>query len=172
MEIEDSDYRQFIVDCQEEDVFSAFVSVNETAYSGKKLTTNSLVPGRLSNPKFFSFWKDELLADEFVLDTIKNGYKFPFSSAPPSSFCPNNKSMLVNSEFAYAELLRLESLGCISRVEEQPFICLPLSVVFIKKLRLVVDASRHLNPYLQDRKIKLEGLEVRESLLQKGDLSN
>ena len=45
--------------------------------------------------------------------------------------------MLDNSEFDLAELLRLERLGCISRVEEQPILCLPLSVVFSKKLRLI-----------------------------------
>ena len=68
-----------------------------------------------------------------------------------------------------AELTRLEALGCIRRVEHQPFIVLPLSVVFSKKLRLVVDASRGLNPYLLDRKVKLENLEVAETTLQQGD---
>ena len=45
--------------------------------------------------------------------------------------------MLDNSEFDLAELLRLERLGCISRVEEQPILCQPLLVVFSKKLRLI-----------------------------------
>ena len=45
--------------------------------------------------------------------------------------------MLDNSEFDLAELLRLERLGCISRIEEQPFLCLHLSLVFSKKLRLI-----------------------------------
>ena len=73
--------------------------------------------------------------------------------------------MLKESDFAYSELLRLESLGCIERVSEQPYLCLPLSVVFSKKLRLVVDASRHLNPYIVDRKVKLEGLDSRKKKL-------
>ena len=42
---------------------------------------------------------------------------FPFISTPPSSYCANNKSMLNQRDFAYQELLRLEKLGCISRVE-------------------------------------------------------
>ena len=46
-----------------------------------------------------------------------------------------------NREFGYNELLRLEALGCISRVDVKPYIVLPMSVVFSKKLRLVVDAS-------------------------------
>ena len=68
-----------------------------------------------------------------------------------------------------AELLRLEQLGCISRVKERPYIVLPLSVVFSRKLRLVVDASRGLNPYLVDRKVRLENLEVAEMTLSQGE---
>ena len=32
-----------------------------------------------------------------------------------------------------------------------------------------MDASRHLNPFLEDKKIKLEGLDVREQILRHGD---
>ena len=71
-----------------------------------------------------------------------------------------------------SELLRLESLGCITRSRVQPYLCLPLSVVFSKKLRLVVDASRHLNPYMSDRKIKLEDLNAREQILSPGDFQS
>ena len=68
-----------------------------------------------------------------------------------------------------AELIRLEQLGCIERVPERPFIVLPLSVVFSKKLRLVVDASRGLNPFLMDRKVKLETLDRAEQVVKEGD---
>ena len=67
------------------------------------------------------------------------------------------------------ELLRLEALGCIVRVKEQPYVVLPLSVVYSRKLRLVVDASRGLNPYLEDRRVKLEDLETAEDVLQPQD---
>ena len=147
----------------------AQVLVNNASYTGRRLTTDVRVPGRIGNPKFFNFWRDELKASPFVLSTISEGYKFPFKAYPPGGICANNKSMLVQSDFALAELLRLEKLGCITRVDTQPFLCLPLSVVFSKKLRLVVDASRHLNPYLEDRKIKLEDLDVREQLFRKDD---
>ena len=65
-----------------------------------------------------------------IVKVLKNGYKIPFKSIRPPSFCDNNKSMLKEKDFAYQELLRLESLGCISRVKERPYIVLPLSVVF------------------------------------------
>ena len=49
--------------------------------------------------------------------------------------------------FVRAEVLRLEKLGCLTRVAENPHIVLPLSSIFSKK-RVVIDASRALNPYL------------------------
>ena len=154
---------------EEESPDLAELIVNNASYAGRRLTTDVRVPGRIGNPEFFNFWKDDLKASPFVLSTISEGYKFPFKSLPPGGICNNNKSMLRNNDFALAELLRLEKLGCISRVNSPPFLCLPLSVVFSKKLRLVVDASRHLNPYLEDRKIKLEDLDVREQIFRKDD---
>ena len=153
----------------EEDPALAQLLVNNANYMGRQLTTDVRVPGRIGRPEYFPFWRDELKASDFVLATISEGYKLPLSDIPPSSFCDNNKSMLKQKDFAYEELLRLEKLGCISRVSEQPYIVLPLSVVFSKKLRLVVDASRHLNPYLMDRKVKLEDLNVREQIFQQND---
>lgn len=167
MDCENIDFRPFVFEDLEEDV--AKMLVNNSNYVGKKLSTDSRVPGRINNPEFFSFWKDELKASDYILDVIKNGYKIPFKSIPPPSFCDNNKSMLKEKDFAYQELLRLESLGCISRVKERPYIVLPLSVVFSKKQRLVVDASRHLNPFIEDRKVKLEDLEVGEKMMKQGD---
>ena len=154
---------------EEEEVGLIDVLVNNGNYEGRKLVTDVRVPGRIGNPKFFPFWRDELKASPFILSTISEGYKLPFESIPPPGIYQNNKSMLRESDFAFTELLRLEQLGCISRVESAPYLCLPLSVVFSKKLRLVVDASRHLNPYLEDRKVKLEDLSLREKILQQND---
>ena len=67
------------------------------------------------------------------------------------------------------ELLRLEALGCIQRVVDQPKIVLPMSVVFSKKLRLVVDASRGLNPFCTKRGIVLEDLEHVQHTVRQGD---
>ena len=165
----DSDLREHVFELPLEESELAKVLVNNANYAGKQLSTDVRVPGRIGRPEYFEFWRDELKASDFVLNVIKEGYKFPFTSMPPASFCKNNKSFFDHRDFAYHELLRLESLGCIRRVKEQPFVTLPLSVVFSKKLRLVVDASRHLNPYLKDRKIKLEDLNVSEQMLKQGD---
>ena len=66
---------------------------------------------------------------------------------PPPSFTLNNKSALEDRPFVRAKLQRLEDLGCIVREREQPTIVLPLSRVFSNKMRLVLDASRGLNPF-------------------------
>ena len=150
LEHHDEDFELASALTQEE--FVADELVNESHYAGRRLTTNIHVPGRIGNAEFFNFWRDELKASEFVLKTISEGYEFPFSEIPPPGEHKNNKSMIREKDFALAELLRLEKLGCISRVTDIPYLCLPLSVVFSKKLRLLVDASRHLNPFIRDRK--------------------
>ena len=166
---DDVDLRHHVFELPPEEEEVAKLLANNSVYVGKKLTTDARVPGRIGKPEYFSFWRDELKASDFILNTIRNGYKFPFDSVPPESMCKNNKSFMQNREFGYNELLRLEALGCISRVDVKPYIVLPMSVVFSKKLRLVVDASRHLNPYLEDQKIKLEDLDVGEQMIKDGD---
>ena len=143
--------------------------VNESIYMGKQLSTDTRVPGRLGKEEFFPFWRDILKAPQFILDTISQGYKFPLEKEPPGAYSRNNSSFLKNRDFGLTELLRLEELGCISRVKEQPYIVLPLSVVFSKKLRLVVDKSRTLNPYIKDQKVKLESLDIAEQMVSQND---
>ena len=46
---------------------------------------------------------------------------------------------------------------------------LPLSVVFSNKMRLVVDASRHLNPYVELESTKLDSLEDLTCLVERGE---
>ena len=138
----------------------ANIMSNESSYVGKKLTTDVRVPGNICKPEFYNYWKKTLLAPEFVLETLRDGYKFPLSQTPPPSFEPNNRSALNERKFMIAELMRLEKLEVISKVIERPHLVLPLSVVFSKKLRLVVDASRALNPYIEAQKINLEDLRI------------
>ena len=65
-------------------------------------------------------------------------------------------SARLDSEFVRSEVKRLEKLGCIQKVSERPYIVLPLSSVFSKKKRVVVDASRALNPFLKHRRLRLQ----------------
>ena len=95
----------------------------------------------------------------------------PFLQDPPiARETVNNRSCLQNIDFALAELRRLESLGCISRVSPgECLVNIPLSVVFSNKLRLVVDCSRHINPFVQKRKVKLDSLCQFSLLVHQGD---
>ena len=110
-------------------------------------------------------------SSQYVLDTVKLGYKLIFidNVSPPSSFLPNNKSALSQETFLYAELLRLEKLGCIRKVSSRPHIVNPCSVVYSKKRRCVLDASQHLNKYCVRRKTVLADLSRIPYLVRQGD---
>ena len=129
-----------------------FSFTNQSEHSGKALVTDSRVPGRLLG---MHLKYEEFGAEEYVVETVRSGYRLLFDEEPPASFCRNNKSALSDSVFVRAELERLEQLGCIVRVEQRPHVTLPLSSVFSGKKRLVVDASRGLNPYCTARGIKV-----------------
>ena len=130
-----------------------FSLTNHVLHAGKALVTDSRVPGRLLGKQLLY---EHVGAEPYVVETVKSGYKLVFDEEPPPSFCRNNKSALCDSDFVRAELDRLEKLGCIVKVQQRPFITLPLSSVFSGKKRLVVDASRGLNPYCTARGIKVQ----------------
>lgn len=129
------------------------------------------VPGRIGSPEFFPFWRDVLEADDEILSIIKHGYKVPFigDTPPPPSHLDNNKSALAHPDFLISELLRLEKIGAIKRVDSRPRITLPCSVVFSNKLRLVVDAKRQVNPHVVKNKVSLDSLSSAEQVSQRGD---
>ena len=78
----------------------------------------------------------ELTNVECVINMVRRGYQLVFEDDPPAaSFTANNCSALEDNAFVRAQLERLESLGCIGRVEEQPLVVLPVSSVFSKKWR-------------------------------------
>ena len=129
---------------------------NESVYVGRKLTTDTRVPGNVHNQEFRKFWQEELKPNEYLFNIIQNGYRLPFKSLPPSHFSANNLSARKDEDFVRSEVFRLEKLNCIYRVNERPHLVLPLSSVFSKKKRLVVDASRHLNPYIEHRRVRLQ----------------
>ena len=73
---------------------------NEGVYMGKKLTTNTAVPGRLCRDKSYAeFYKDMLEADEKIVKMVANGYKVPFDEEPPDIFAENKKNCFAHSSF-------------------------------------------------------------------------
>ena len=148
--------RLFDVQCDDFDAKLVESIENEANYVGRRLVTNVEVPGNIHRDSFRAFWEETLQPTEMVRDTVRRGYALPFREVPPPSHEPNNKSALHDMSFVRAEVRRLEKLGCIYKVTEKPHLLLPLSSIFSKKKRLVVDASRALNPYLLDRQVRLQ----------------
>ena len=154
--------------CDESDVALVRTLTNDSSYVGRKLTTDTDVPGNIHKPKYREFWRDKLKPSDLVMRTIVEGYELLFESVPPPSFEVNNKSAREDMEFVRSEVKRLESLGCIMRVENRPRCVLPLSSVFSKKKRLVVDGSRCLNPYLKHRRVRLQDLRDVPEMVRSG----
>ena len=130
-----------LVDIDNDDVgnLSAFIetsvleaTLDSVANQVKLGDTNSAVPGRLLG-RVEAYV--EAGASEYILDTVKVGYKLVFidNKPPPSNFRENNKSALSKPVFLCEELLHLESLGCTKRVNSRPHIVNPCSIVYSKK---------------------------------------
>jgi hypothetical protein len=146
------------------------IGCRELGIVNRTFTTNPKVCGSIGRPECFGFWKNVLEAPQSVLDIISDGYKLPFRDGiiPPQSSLPNNKSGLENREFVDNQLYMYEAMGAIRATKTKPHLILPLSVVFSNKLRLVVDGSRNLNPFLEDLKVKLSHLDAANESLKAG----
>jgi hypothetical protein len=140
------------------------------AYLIGRFQQTQAVCGAIGKPRCFSFWKDKLGASQYILDVVSKGYKLPFKEGvtPPSSHLPNNKSALDNRPFVDDQLFMYERIGAIRATKIKPHLILPMSVVFSNKLRLVIDGSRNLNPYLEDQKVTLLHLDVANENLKAG----
>ena len=159
------------IDCLPDETYLLKSLVNESDYVGRRLTTDTRVPSNIHKPMYRDFWLETLKPSEYVKNIIQFGYKLPFTSEPPKSFSQNNLSARQDEEFVRAEILRLENLDCIERVDSSlVHIVLPLSSVFSKKKRLVVDASRGLNPYLEDRRVRLQDHRDIPTFVKCGDI--
>ena len=67
------------LDPEEGDLGLAEILENEAEYSGKKLSTNVRVPGRLcKESRFGDFYEDVLKADADMVAIVRNGYVVTF----------------------------------------------------------------------------------------------
>ena len=148
----------------EELVLSEEVAVGESQGTG---TIDTRVPGRLlGRQEAFK----RLGAEPYVVDTVQHGYKLVWERGPPPpSFTANNRSAREDLPWVRTEMGRLELLRCVKRVMEQPANVLPLSKVFSNKDRLVLDASRGLNPWCLSRGVKLDDLRCILNSIKEGD---
>jgi hypothetical protein len=102
---------------------------------------------------------NELNCGEYIANLLKFGYTLPLREYPPKSNLDNNKSALMKPDSVEDHLFMYESAGCIVATKEEPHLCLPLSMVWSNKERMVTDGSRSLNPFLWDCPVKLSKLD-------------
>ena len=69
--------------------------------------TDSRVAGRLKGRHQVY---EDLGADQYIIEVVKNGYKLVFDEIPPKSFTRNNKSAL-SMDFVYDELMNCPFFG-------------------------------------------------------------
>ncbi|CAG2243831.1 unnamed protein product [Mytilus edulis] len=87
-----------------------------------QLTVNSslLTPvGKLK--KSIHKWRD-IDTSMYILSVIEKGYGIPFKVLPDNVILRNNKSARDNGEFVIGEILKLTEKGCISEVNDIPFV--------------------------------------------------
>lgn len=125
------------------------------------------VVGRL--PRCLPFWRDTLKANQFVLDIIEHGYTIPFVEEPLPAYAANNRSALSHPVFVREAIDKLISSNVVREVDSPAYSCNPLTVVAgKKKLRLVLDLSRFVNPYVRYVHFKYEDWSVAEQVVQPG----
>ena len=91
------------IDCSPDDsLMVQNLLTNEGDYAGRRLSTNIDVPGNPHKLKFRSFWENDLKPSTFVLQTIQDGYKLPFSQIPPSSFEKKQQVGQGGQDFCYS----------------------------------------------------------------------
>lgn len=114
------------------------------------------------------FWRETLKASQSVLACIEQGYCVPFVSEPPAFYADNNRSALQHSQFVTDTIQDLLKSDCIEQVRTAPHCCSPLTVAEGKKLRMVLDLSRHVNEYVQYCQFKYETWSDVQQVISKG----
>jgi len=137
-------------------------SVGETwSPQGSGPSLSDVIAG-IHRPKAREYWRHVLRASPYVLRWIDEGYPLSFTCGIPArSRLPNNGSAKLpeNVSFVSEALQELEQAGAIEKVQKRPHTVLPLQVAWSKgKRRIIVDASRQLNDFLPDGKVRLDHL--------------
>ena len=116
----------------------------QTADSGMPEVEACTVKERLG--KCIPFWREELCAPPWVIDTITEGYVLPLMSESPPYSRPNQHSAQLESKFVSKADIDLVAEGYVERSAKAPTECSSLSVVVngTGKKRLVVNL-RHVN---------------------------
>ena len=70
----------------------------------------------------------DIKANDYILETISNGYKFPFKDKPEQAHLKNNRSSLDNDKFVKEAITDLLKSKAIVECHTKPFVINPLTV--------------------------------------------
>ena len=116
----------------------------------------------------FLFWQKMLKPSQFVLNVISQGYILPLTQRPPPFLAKNNSSAKRHPDFVAKAIRKLQAQRLIQKIESPAHCCNPLTVAEKGKLRLVLDL-RHVNKFLDRKKVKYEDLRVVAEILEQND---
>ena len=130
----------------------------------------------IHSPSSIHYYKDNLKADRFVMSTLEDFHRIPFSKDPEAYYEPNNKSAVKHATFLWNKMLEWEERGYCERTQTKPFCCNPITIsekTNLKtgktKLRPCMDFSRHVNRLIPDQHVRISHLAEAEKLLELGD---
>ena len=140
---------------------------DQNLFEYEQNSASPLLKGRLKTK--LEYWHT-IGASNFVIDTIKFGYRIPFISTPCRALFYNNKSALENASFVESAISELVGNHLVIEVPFVPHVVNPLSVSIQSsgKKRLILDL-RHVNQSIWKQKFKCEDWRVLLSYVNKGD---
>ena len=140
---------------------------DQNLFEYEQNSASPLLKGRLKTK--LEYWHT-IGASNFVIDTIKFGYRTPFISTPCRALFHNNKSALENASFVESAISELVGNHSVIEVPFVPHVVNPLSVSIQSsgKKRLILDL-RHVNQSIWKQKFKCEDWRVLLSYVNKGD---
>ena len=142
-----------------------FNTINAYEFENNSSKVPPNVVGRLKSR--VSRW-EQMGASEFILGTLRFGYKLPLIDTPQPRRFKNNKSALRNRDFVDAAVDELLLSGRIIKVDRPPRVVNPLSVSDNgAKKRLILDL-RYVNLHLWKERVKFEDFKTLKNFLHKG----
>ena len=84
------------------------------------------VKGRLKHS--IEFWKNTLKPNDFVIETINDGYKLPLKETPVKTEFRNNMSAIQNLDFVNEALKEFIVSNCVIEVQKKTHFINPMSV--------------------------------------------
>ena len=129
----------------------------------------------IHDQKAIEFSKNILKIDDWSLKTLQRGLALDTLRPVPDYREGNNMSAKKNIEVLREKFSEWEAKGKVIEVKQPPRIINPMSVVAKydgekkqMKFRPVIDMSRHVNNFIEDKKVKLSDLAYFEPLFEKG----